>query len=107
MCLKTHYHIRQNQESFLRKHHLFEMLICEIYNLLTLYRPKNLNSRELFEELSPFLKSRLLFVTTQEETTDFFNNEFEMIEYVANLLSDKIHKIHIHNNCYFCEIESS
>ena len=107
MCLKTHYHIRQNQESFLRKHRLFEMLICEIYNLLMLYRSKSLTSVELFEELSPFLKARLLFVIKQGETTDFFYDEFEMVEYVANLLSDKIYKILLNHNGYCCETESS
>ena len=49
MCLKTHESFVTDQESFLKHHKLFSMLICEIYDLLTLYQPSPLSSEEIFE----------------------------------------------------------
>lgn len=106
MCLKTHHHERQIRESFLRKHLLYEMLICQIYNLLILHRPSLLNSSELFEQLSPFLKVRISIVIKQDQAIELFHNEQGIIEYIANLLANKIYKIHVENSFYHCEQET-
>ena len=69
MCLKTHESFVTDQESFLKHHKLFSMLICEIYDLLTLYQPSPLSSEEIFENLTPFLQSRIRFVLNRMPIT--------------------------------------
>lgn len=106
MCLKTHHHGRQIKESYLRKHFLYEMLICEIYNLLIFHRPESLSSFEIFKQLSPFLKARISIVMKQDQAIELFNNEQGIVEYIADLLADKLYKIHVENSFYHCEQET-
>lgn len=106
MCLKPHHHGCQIKESYFRKHFLYEMLICEIYNLLILHRPGSLSSSEIFKHLSPFLKARISIVMKQDQAIELFNNKQGIVEYTADLLADKIYKIHVENSFYHCEQET-
>lgn len=94
MCLKTHESFVTDQESFFKHHKLFSMLICEIYDLLTLYQPSPLSSEEIFENLTPFLQSRIRFVLNHEpHAHHFFIDEQAIIHYIMQLLTNKISKI--------------
>lgn len=106
MCLKTHHHGRQIKESCLRNNLLYEMLICEIYNLLIFHRPGSLSSLEIFEQLSPFLKARISMVMKQDQAIELFHDEQGIVGYIADLLADKIYKIHVENSFYHCEQET-
>lgn len=102
MCIKTRDYFITDQESFLRKHQLFSMMICEIYDLLILHQPQHLNAAQLFQKLTPFLKSRLSFVMKNEpQALTLFKSELDMITYIANLLSEKIFKIYRLNHEYY------
>lgn len=102
MCMKTRDYFITDKESFLRHHQLFSMLICEIYDLLILHQPNHLNSSELFKELTPFLKARLLLMIKQEpQALTLFKDELDMVSYIADLLSNKIFKIHQINHEYY------
>ena len=94
MCLKTHESFVTDQESFLKHHKLFSMLICEIYDLLTLYQPSPLSSEEIFENLTPFLQSRIRFVLNHEpHAHHLFIDEQAIIHYIMQLLTNKISEI--------------
>lgn len=102
MCLKTQHHFINDQEAFLRHHQLFSMMICEIYDLLILHQPEHLNTTQIFQELTPFLKARILFMIKNEpQTLILFKNELDMVSYVADLLADKIFKIYQLNQQYY------
>lgn len=102
MCMKTRDYFINDIESFLRHHQLFSMLIWEIYDLLILHQPNRLNSAQLFEELTPFLKSRLLFIIKKEpQALTLIKDELNMVSYIADLLADKVFKIHQINHEYF------
>lgn len=104
MCIRTYNQLMQRQESFLRKHYLFEMLIFEIYNTLQSFSPSSLNTAELFSEFSPFLKARISFImNSQKETFDLFETHEEIVKYVADLLVDKIFSIHMNSEGYYHE----
>ena len=104
MCIKTYNQLMQRQESFLRKHYLFEMLIFEIYNTLQSFSPSSLNTVELFSELSHFLKARISFIMhSQTDGYDLFKTHEEIIKYIADLLADKIFSIHVKNGGYYYE----
>lgn len=107
MCIKTRDYFITDKESFLRHHQLFSMLICEIYDLLILHQPNHLNRTQLFEELTPFLKARLLFVIKKEpQALILFKDELDMVSYIADLLADKVFKIHEINHEYYYLYES-
>ena len=101
MCLKTHESFVTDQESFLKHHKLFSMLICEIYDLLTLYQPSPLSSEEIFPfsinslaKETPILQSRIRFVLNHEpHAHHFFIDEQAIIHYIMQLLTNKISKI--------------
>ena len=57
MCLKTRDDFTNDKESFLRHHQLFSILIKEIYDLLILHQAHYLTGTQIFEKLTPFLKS--------------------------------------------------
>ena len=102
MCLKTRDYFINDQESFLKHHQLFSMMICEIYDLLTLYQPKPLSIEQIFQQLTPFLKARIRFVIkTEPQALILFKNELDIVSYMANLLADKIFKIHHFGNEYY------
>ena len=80
MCMKTRDYFISDQESFLRHHQLFSMMICEIYDLLTLYQPQHLNTNQLFQKLTPFLKARLSFVMKNEELIPISKNLLTIVK---------------------------
>ena len=101
MCLKTRDDFTNDKESFLRHHQLFSILIKEIYDLLILHQAHYLTGTQIFEKLTPFLKARLSFVIKKEpQTHPLFKDELEIIYYIADLLVDKISKIHQVNHQY-------
>lgn len=101
MCLKTRDDFINDQESFLRHHQLFSMLIKEIYDLLIFNQSRHLTSPQLFEELTPFLKARLSLVTKKEpQTYSVFKDELDIVSYIANLLVNKIPEIYQINHHY-------
>ena len=62
--------------------------------LLTLYQPSPLSSEEIFENLTPFLQSRIRFVLNHEpHAHHFFIDEQAIIHYIMQLLTNKISKI--------------
>ncbi|MGL4337367.1 MAG: hypothetical protein ACRCST_10780 [Turicibacter sp.] len=95
MCVKTRTTLLNSKELFLRKHQLFSLLICETYNTLTYYKPKSLTPTEIFNELSPFLKTRVSYVLkTANQEANLFENEEDIVGFIVALLSTKIDKIH-------------
>lgn len=104
MCIRTYNQLMQKQESFLRNHYLFEMLIFEIYNTLQSFSPNPLDTTALLTELSPFLKARISFVmNSQKEAADLFQQEEDIVKYVADLLVDKIYSIYLSSENYYYE----
>lgn len=104
MCIRTYNQLMQSQESFLRKHYLYEMLIFEVYNILQSVAPNPLNTIDLFYELSPFLKARICCVmNSKTEASDLFKNKEDIVKYVADLLADKIFSIYLTNESYHYE----
>ena len=102
MCMKTRDYFINDQESFLRHHQLFSMMIYEIYDLLILHQPQHLNTNQLFQKLTPFLKARISFVMKSEpQALTLFKNELDMVSYIANLLAEKIFKIYQLNHEYY------
>lgn len=102
MCIKAHHYLMQQQESFLRKHGLFEILMLEIYNLLKSSSPNLINSTQVLIKLSPFLQERLaLVITSQGENSKLFNSREEIITYIVNVLIAKISVININTDGYY------
>lgn len=102
MCLKTRDYFINDQESFLKHHQPFSMMICEIYDLLTLHQPEPLSIEQIFQQLTPFLKARIRFVIKNEpQALILFKNELDIVSYMANLLANKTFKIHHFGNEYY------
>ncbi|MBQ8993226.1 MAG: hypothetical protein IJ085_03745, partial [Turicibacter sp.] len=63
---------------------------------------QHLNTNQLFQKLTPFLKARISFVMKSEpQALTLFKNELDMVSYIANLLTEKIFKIYQLNHEYY------
>ncbi|HAX72276.1 MAG TPA: hypothetical protein DCY20_01995 [Firmicutes bacterium] len=107
MCVQTRTAFLNTKEMILRDNQLFSLLICEIYNTLTYHSSQPLTPKQIFDDLSPFLQSRIHYVTTQKkEVADLFPLDEDVVGFVVALLSTKIDKIKVleteDTESYYC-----
>ena len=103
MCVQTRCSLYEQREMFLRENLLFSLLICETYNILTSQKNTGFSTSTIYNHLSPFLKARTTYVyQNNTHAKQLFSSCEEMVNFVVSMLSDKIDKIYIKEDLYYC-----
>ena len=103
MCVQTRCSLYEQREMFLRENLLFILLICETYNILINQKNTGFSTSAIYHNLSPFLKARITYVyQNNKHAKKLFTSCEEMVNFVVAMLSDKIDKIYVEEELYYC-----